>query len=335
MRTGEFCSAPRHERNGGKPLSVGWVCGWTIWGTFGAITLILFDHNWPAGGAWLALGMLIGVVGPVVGRSISTPLLQWYDRAWNGEERSQRMDGWPPTAESVEKWVQSKFAARLLLVPPLFGLFHGCLFGPYVGVLAAWDSGCAGWKGAVGGLLLGPVFISLLSGVTLAWIAPRSTAASVHGYEPWWMWLVSPVFLIPALWYCVRVLGRLPEQRRICREFTQRGAVFGGDSWNTFLGINFRGNEFTDEDLSLLGWFPDLDSLNLSGTQITDTGLTHVTHLKWLALLDLSKTRVTDAGVQSLAHLKHLWCLNLQATAVAEDAVNELRRVFPDVKIRR
>ncbi|GEM_PF-848663 len=61
---------------------------------------------------------------------------------------------------------------------------------------------------------------------------------------------------------------------------------------------------FTDEDLTALHRFPNLELLDLSRTTVTDAGLEHLRALRGLQDIDVSWTRVTEAGRRSLPYAR-------------------------------
>jgi len=90
----------------------------------------------------------------------------------------------------------------------------------------------------------------------------------------------------------------------------------------------------SDADLGYLVRLSALQNLSLDGNPITDEGLRHLAGLP-LVGLDLSSTRVTDVGLSRLSTIPTLRVLYVVNTGVTPDGVDSLRRLAPEVSIRR
>jgi RNA polymerase sigma factor (sigma-70 family) len=170
----------------------------------------------------------------------------------------------------------------------------------------------------------------------------------------------------------VKQLEALEFQKRAFMERRERAAHFkelqdktavglqnlGATVERDVVSVNLVATKVTDDDLSSLSVFPNLQTLhlhhtsigdagvaNLKGlrnlttldlfdTRVTDAGLEHLAqwmpHLEWLELYD---TRVTDAGLSSLKGLRHLRRLDVRKTKVTDAGVDELRRAVPGAEI--
>jgi hypothetical protein len=91
----------------------------------------------------------------------------------------------------------------------------------------------------------------------------------------------------------------------------------------------------TDTGLKELTALQGLEHLYLDGTRVTDACLKHLACLPNLAVLDLSRTKVTDDGLKQLAGFPSLKELYLEDAAVTDDGVAALRKLRPNLKIRR
>jgi|GEM_PF-6637861 len=135
-------------------------------------------------------------------------------------------------------------------------------------------------------------------------------------------------------------------------EFLSQIRVFHELKRLDMFGINLQ-----DRDLSVLEYFPNLESLNLemssvtgdgmkylasslkihelilTNTEVDDAGLSRLAlHVK-LARLDLDGTHVSDAGLKHLAQLPNLNTLNVSNTAVTEAGLDELLKSHPALSV--
>lgn len=76
-----------------------------------------------------------------------------------------------------------------------------------------------------------------------------------------------------------------------------------------------------------------LSDLNLKGTRITDAILQWLSRLTSLSSLDLTGTGITDQGLRFLAILPKLKYLGLSGTKVTPGAIQEFRRMLPEIRI--
>ncbi len=91
----------------------------------------------------------------------------------------------------------------------------------------------------------------------------------------------------------IRLLRRTDRQRAL--EIIRAVGVSLQDNH-----LNLKDAHISNDWLSCLCHFPELQSLDLDGTSISDAGLKHLYTLKNLRLLNLHDTRVTDQGVVAL-----------------------------------
>lgn len=91
--------------------------------------------------------------------------------------------------------------------------------------------------------------------------------------------------------------------------------------------VRFRATDVADTDLSLLGRFTFLESLNLYATKIGDPGLSNLRQCKSLKSLNLAKTPVSDRGLASLTELRNLEDLELAETNVTDEGVKSLAEI--------
>ena len=331
--SGTECPIPVDgEREQPEPFPIWWSCLWIAWGTLGAAALVALDRDAIAPLIWLLSGAVIGIVGPKVARLVQHHFFNTFMRLWENPHEF-RIDRRTLKPTYHDDHLKGEAARGGLIVAPIFGLFYGFLLGPFLGVLASWQSEGPRWIGALEGLVMWWAVISTVAAIVSAVMCPRVLHCGPKCSPPRWMYLASPLFGVLAIVNCLAALYRLPGQRRILRDFTRRGAAFSWDGISNFHGISFREREFSDDDLKELRWFPDLDHLNLAGTRVTDAGLPYVARLKCLQILDLSGTGITDEAVPHLLQLTKLWLLELHATAATDAAVSRLRCGLPRCRI--
>jgi uncharacterized membrane protein len=87
----------------------------------------------------------------------------------------------------------------------------------------------------------------------------------------------------------------------------------------------------TDEDLSLLVAFKNLEVLNLNNTDITGKSLSQLNVLENLTSLSLSGTRVTSETMAGLTDLKKLKKVFIWNTNITVTQAEELRRKYPSI----
>src|SRR5262245_8256182 len=89
--------------------------------------------------------------------------------------------------------------------------------------------------------------------------------------------------------------------------------------------FSVKGQEFTDEEMRLVGGVKTLQTLDLGFAPVTDEGLKELQALPELRTLGLEGTRVTDAGLAALRPLTTLQTLNLRSTWVTDAGLKELQ----------
>jgi len=80
----------------------------------------------------------------------------------------------------------------------------------------------------------------------------------------------------------------------------------------------------TDEHLSLLAGYTQVEELRLGGTSVTDAGLAYLRELTTLRQLDLSLTEITDDGLAALLGLTQLHTLWIGGTKVSSAGLKQL-----------
>ncbi|MBI1916645.1 MAG: hypothetical protein HYS12_18210 [Planctomycetes bacterium] len=113
--------------------------------------------------------------------------------------------------EAFERCLAEVPFGNYLALPPLFGLFHGVWLGALGGALCGLntDWGFSAFAAAALGMVVGPISIAFVAGMTLAWTVevdkglPLRVRLARRG-----LLVVSPLFIVPAAWYCVRRVVR-------------------------------------------------------------------------------------------------------------------------------
>src|SRR6185436_582158 len=104
-----------------------------------------------------------------------------------------------------------------------------------------------------------------------------------------------------------------------------QGGNLTRDAAGRVTGVSLRSRWVTDGDLSLLGSFPQLRTLDLSLTHITDLGMERLKPLPHVTELNLYYAEfVTDVGVAHLKGWKHLERINLRGTKITDTALEHL-----------
>jgi hypothetical protein len=175
----------------------------------------------------------------------------------------------------------------------------------------------------------------------------------------WYQYSLRSLFLLTLLvaigmsWVAVR-MQRAREQRAAVEAIVKTGAsvyfehqldasgnlIDGaetpGPAWlRRLLGDDFfrsvtqvfyaPGIPVTDNELTQLQAFSELQSLSLHGTQVTDAGLEHLKGLTQLKKLHLGETRITDAGLEHLKGLGKLQELDLRFTKITDAGMEHLK----------
>jgi hypothetical protein len=326
-----------------------WLYVSLAWGAIVALIAGLLDRSWLVAAGWLLSGLALGFAGPWLLRALGLfddVAFRWYDDLWGGPDVFDFLDEVGLAADKELSQQQLDALAErdrntghgvYLLLAPAFGLLWGILLGPIGGALAALDPNwpLSATEGAIAGLVVGPVVVGLVASVACFFYLPEGAPKGSHVRRRRWLLLVSLPLVGAVAWLCVRVLVRLPKQRRICEEFERRGAVFGHGGRYVCCGISFRRMKLSTSDLPLLRVFPDLDSLDLSGTGIDDEGLAWLAPLKKLGWLNLSENPITDAGLTHLERLTRLRCVVLRATLISDEGVRLLQERLPSCTIER
>lgn len=91
------------------------------------------------------------------------------------------------------------------------------------------------------------------------------------------------------------------------------------------VGLIAQSQEFSEEDLKLLGTLQQLKCLDLSGGHITASGLQHLAGMPQLELLKLNECRgLTDSALEHLAGMSKLITLDLGRTGISDAALQHL-----------
>lgn len=78
------------------------------------------------------------------------------------------------------------------------------------------------------------------------------------------------------------------------------------------VGIDLEKSKVNDDDLALLQFFPNLQSLNLAKTSVSEAGLVNIKDLTKLRSLNLNDTQVIGQGLANLGGLRNLEVLELK-----------------------
>ena len=81
--------------------------------------------------------------------------------------------------------------------------------------------------------------------------------------------------------------------------------------WKQLQRLNLRGTKITDKTLEMLATVPTLESLDIGFAEITDVGLDHLAVLPNLRELTIGGNKLTDLGMQMLRQLSQLTYLDL------------------------
>ena len=109
--------------------------------------------------------------------------------------------------EKYERWVEDEVFVDTLAGVPLVGLFYGVLLGPILGALWRPNIGmiASAFASAALGLLMGPVLLSALAGMTVACVyrperrLPLRVRLSRRG-----LLAISSLLVVPAMWYSLK-----------------------------------------------------------------------------------------------------------------------------------
>lgn len=111
-------------------------------------------------------------------------------------------------------------------------------------------------------------------------------------------------------------------------EFADSGGFGPGErDAGSVIGIDLSGASLTDDDLRMLGRFPNLQKLDLSNTRVSDRALKHLSGQIPLQLLWLNYTQITDAGLIDVAELTSLKSLGLTGTKITDSGLVHLKQL--------
>lgn len=182
-------------------------------------------HPWLAV-PWLVGGIGIGLFGLKAVRPSAAPLLEWY-RGLNPDPGLRRrivesrslwlMSQDKIDSEEFDRWIDSKefkfcmaeeqFWVSVLL-PPLFGLYHGVRVGATFGALCGLiddEIGVSACTGAAWGLLVGPLLIAIVAGLTLACIVDVNRSTSLRArLARRALLVISPLLFVPAAFHSLK-----------------------------------------------------------------------------------------------------------------------------------
>jgi hypothetical protein len=105
----------------------------------------------------------------------------------------------------------------------------------------------------------------------------------------------------------------------------------GWGNWTIWRRPPFR-DPFTDERVTLLADFRELELLDLSGTAVTDKGLGVFARTPRLSALGLASTSVTGKGLQALRQLPTLDTIDLRNSPLDKEGINALSQL-PSLRI--
>ena len=93
------------------------------------------------------------------------------------------------------------------------------------------------------------------------------------------------------------------------------------------LGVDLRGDDIKNEDLSSLRYLPRTKRLTLYCPHVGDGGLQHVAQLGNLKALHLSESGISPSGIERLGRLKKLEYLQLAGTQVDDSSIPDIARL--------
>ena len=91
--------------------------------------------------------------------------------------------------------------------------------------------------------------------------------------------------------------------------------------------------DLKDEDLQIIGTFPNLTRLRLQQNPITDEGIIHLADLGHLETLNLFGTKISDKSLNTISKISTLKKVYLWQTNVSASAVSTLQREKPELDI--
>ena len=109
--------------------------------------------------------------------------------------------------EEFKHLSENESFGMMAIAPPMCGLFHGALLGGIGGALCKLDPtlDITASQGALYGVLFGMVGIAFLAAVIFAVMIPGDkTQPLTSRMARRALMLVSPLFVFPIVWYCVK-----------------------------------------------------------------------------------------------------------------------------------
>jgi hypothetical protein len=192
-----------------------WVILWMAWGLTLAVLALLRDASPFLAGLWLVGGAFIGLVLPREIGPVLLPLFEWYHKRILSMNRLGRMyelgREQKTQTEVHDELVDDEVFVGTLAAVPLAGLFHGALIGPIVGAL--WrpyiGMSAAASASAALGLLVGPMLLSALAGITVACVyRPQRTLPLRVQLSRRGLLAISSLLVIPAVWHSLKTLAQ-------------------------------------------------------------------------------------------------------------------------------
>jgi hypothetical protein len=217
----------------------------TLWGGIIAALVAWFDKNPLAAIACLVTGVAIGCLTPSLLDRLSLPIFDWYVQFWKDDARENRRTElfsrivgsdefkrlteaghsqeelaefvWngAPESEEYKRLIEEDGFSAVLALPVFSGLFHGSLLGGIVGALYPLDPNprLPAWQAAALGVVAGPIIVSFLAAIMCAATTiPKDLPASSRLSRRLLM-IVSPLFVFPVAWHCVKhLLRRRPSK---------------------------------------------------------------------------------------------------------------------------
>lgn len=212
-----------------------WLIVWTVWGGIVGLLVYLLDGEGTTGLNWFFAGFSIGSCGIQLLRPLTTPFQQWYERLGGGEryfdrlmrvmleaheeglneeELRRRLERYQQSKE-FQRYLENSLYGMAMAVSPLFGLFYGTLAGGLIGALCPFspELQVTSSRGALLGIVLGPVFVSLIASATCAVMHPVPKFATRNGLLRRLALFTSPVLIVPAVLHCLKQVSGGPRSR--------------------------------------------------------------------------------------------------------------------------
>lgn len=177
----------------------------------------LADGNLFHGGLWLLVGLLAGTRAFRFLYTNSRQIWSWYRDYFAATDRRVLAAALIKGLDSEEfkaRTEKTQFAAALT-IPSFCAMLHGVLLGPVVGALYSlspeWEASAL--AGSIAGLLVVPPFVSLILAIVIAVDMPFAVERTGRSKLACRMlMLVSPVFIFPAVWRCLRAAFRARQR---------------------------------------------------------------------------------------------------------------------------